>query len=218
MLPLPAGDRNRTCVHVAAQDEIYLGSVQGIQRYNGVEWEWLLDSTETVGNEFYPQYIYKFPDGTLEMVSVKHANALSNAVQWKWENERFVVVDSFPTEISGYDQNTFGYSIHDNGENVYATGLGKTFIRRGDTWEQILDIGGSLIAGNRDDLFVGWSFPHFWHYNGSTIQELWFEIRKLVPRITMINAMTFIDDVLFICAEYDTSSRDVVVLRGRQVK
>ncbi|MAT38352.1 MAG: hypothetical protein CL946_01975 [Ectothiorhodospiraceae bacterium] len=219
MLPWPKGDRNpRTCVHVAARDEIYLGSVQGVQRYNGTEWEWLLDSTETIGNEFYPQYIHKFPDGTLELVTIKHADALSNAVQWRWKNEQFVVVDSFPTEIKDYDANRFGYSIFENEENVLATGLSSTFLWQEGEWQKILDVGGSLIAGTKDNTFIGWQLSNFWHYNGSTTKHLWNEMQQQVPGFRRINAMTFIDSVLFVCGEISPTIRDVVVLRGRQVK
>ena len=89
--------------------------------------------------------------------------------------------------------------------------------RKGKAWQQILDVGGSLISGDADNLFVGWQFPHFWHYSGRTVKEIWPEIFKRVPRINMINAVTYIDGVLFVCAEYDQSARDVVVLRARQV-
>ncbi|MAT38353.1 MAG: hypothetical protein CL946_01980 [Ectothiorhodospiraceae bacterium] len=217
-LPIPLGDKWRTCVHVAARDEIYLGSVQGVQRYNGTEWEWLLDSTETIGNEFYPVYIHKFQDGTLELVSQKNANALSNIVRWTWEDQRFVVVDSFPTEIRPFPDNRFGYSIHESGSDVFSTGLDKTFKRSGSDWVKIHDVGGIYLSGSMNNLIIGSHWTYFWHYNGSTMKNLWSEISALVPRITMINAVTFIDGVLFVCAEYDQSSRDVVVLRGRQVK
>jgi hypothetical protein len=131
-IDVPKGKRMRTCLHVAARDEIYLGGLDGIQRYNGTEWEWLLDSTDSVidtyGIRFSPLSIYRYPGGEIEFTSRRGRNPESEKTYlWRWMNGRFAVADSFAENESDRHNIRFGYRFHDTGSEILSASPGGIF-------------------------------------------------------------------------------------------
>lgn len=216
-IPLPNGNRPRTCLEVVSRNEIYIGGVEGIQRFDGTEWTWMLDSTDSNGNEFYPQYIKKFDDGELEMVSLQQqSNQTSRLVQWKYTNSSFFFVDSYSLDETNQNNARFGHAISSGATDVYSIGLGGVFRYQGYKWNRFRTEIGGFITGYDNDLFWGQGMYYVWHYNGSTTSNLWNDVISSAPGFRIVYAMAYSGRSLYICGMNETT-KVALIIRARQI-
>jgi hypothetical protein len=212
-IAVPKGDRWRTCIRVVSRNEIYLGGFDGVQRYNGTDWEWLQDSTDMDGNQLFIKDIYKHDDGVLEFTSHNYTNP-SEISLWQWTDDHFTKVDSFYTNEQGMNNIRFGFYYHNTESGVLSCSSGGIYERSNGLWIKINEQGGTLLAGSKNNLFTG-SFQNLIHFNGDSWQDIFSEIKLSHPNIQLIYSLFYSDGVIFVSA---LESNRGVVFRGKQVE
>jgi len=218
-MAVPLGNRRRTCIHVVSRNEIYLGRVDGIQRYNGSTWEWMLDTSRSLddsyGYEFHPEYICKLPDGNLEFVS-KRGRSLEQLkfYRWRYSETRFTVIDTFSYDQKDISKINFGYSLSRAGNEFFSASIGGIYCYKSGVWDKIHIKPSIHITGTENDLFYASNWGSFQHYNGNTWKDLYPIILQLQPDIRLIQGVNFVDGVIFLVG---TTSNYFFVVRGRQL-
>jgi hypothetical protein len=214
-IPKPLGTRNRTCLHVVSRNEIYLGGVDGIQRYDGTKWEWILDTTDSDGFELRPMYIQKFSDGTLECVIERFASGESTKYyRGNLSGASLSALDSL-TLGEPVETVTFGHSIATIGSQIWSTGHGGTFVRSGSQWEKKFSEGGAFVSGYPNNVFIGQGWSYLWHYNGSAMANLRQELDTFVTPASSIYSGIFLQGNVFLFMDI-SETREPVVIHGHQ--
>lgn len=200
-------------VSVVSRNEIYVAGIDGILRYNGASWDWLLDSTNsriTDGiSEFTPMSIKRTFDGNIYFTSQRNETAKpTRDYFWRWMSNHFAIRDSFDLAGQSIDAK-FGSILFETAHHLYSANYG--LFRLYDTyWEKLTPYLGAYISGTENNLFVSWD--SLYHYNGNTWSEI-FPRQLSTNGRTLMSDIRFAGSTLFVAMLPTTPS---LVLRGRQ--
>jgi hypothetical protein len=204
-----------TAIEVVSRNEIYIGGVDGILKYNGSDWEWMLDSTDSKFingfYQFWPISIVKTWDGNVYFTSHKYDEIEPHTMYfWKWMGTQFVLVDSYILEGPRSDVR-FGTMLYEMEKSLFSANYG-FFKLNGISWQKLTPYLGRYITGSNCNIFVAWD--SLYHYNGGT----WMDIlprERISLRPTLMSDIRYSDGTIF-AAMY--MQPPTIVLRGRQKK
>jgi hypothetical protein len=212
----PTGLRRTSCIRVVSRNEIYLCGADGVQRYNGTDWEWMLDSTNSIIDNGWALYIidlYKFPDSRIQFISLSNIGEKTVTYNlWEYSGSIFSRIDSFTNKETDRSKIRFGYQFWRGEDGVYSTSSGGVFKWQNSGWLKIHDHPGAQITGKANNLFSSSNFD-LWHYNGSTWEDILPQLTSIYPNVMNIKALYYIDDVIFVST---SNGYNTVVFRGRQ--
>jgi hypothetical protein len=202
------------CIDVISKSEIYIAGADGVLRYDGSNWNWMLDSTNSLINgvfDFAPISLKKTNDGSIYFTSQRNHQGESDKVYfWKWIGNSFVPLDSFVLG-AGTIRSRFGTMLYETGYNLYSANYG-LFRLNGTRWNKMTPFGGRSITGTDNNLYVA-TFDSLYHYNG----ESWTDAlpRALIsmhPGL-LIYDIRYSDNTIFVAISDGYRS---FVLRGKQ--
>ncbi len=154
-LKLPRIREPVTAVEVVSRNEIYVGGVDGILKYDGRTWTWLLDSTDSkvVGGSFtfWVGAVIKHPDGRLFFTAKYAGPRETQRCLWLWNGERFVIIDSTKNDIAVARFGAF-FSVYQN--TLVSAGAG-VYTLSGLTWNRISDHHSQFVATDHARIAVG---------------------------------------------------------------
>lgn len=199
------------CIDVISRNEIYIAGADGVLKYDGNNWNWMLDSTNSIINgvfDFAPMNVKKTKDGNIYFTSQRNHQGESDKIYfWKWMGINFVPLDSF---VVGFTSR-FGTMLYETGYSLYSANYG-LFRLTGAHWDKLTPYGGRSITGSDNNLFVA-TFDSLYHYNNESWKDILPRDLILMHPGLLINDIRYAGTTLFIAI---TNGNRSFVLRGKQ--